>query len=69
MDDEPAAICSAKGCRAPAAWLLVWNNPKIHTADREKIWAACDDHKESLSEFLALRSFLKRVDPLDASQG
>ncbi len=48
----------------PACWLLVWNNPKVHTGEREKIWAACDAHRQSLSEFLALRSFLKRVEPL-----
>lgn len=69
MDDEtpdtaPVAICSAKGCQSPAAWALVWNNPKVHTPDREKVWAACDAHKASLSEFLGVRSFLKRVDPL-----
>ena len=64
-DDGPArVICSAKDCRADAAWALVWNNPKIHTADREKIWSACEEHKESLSEFLAARSFLKCVDPI-----
>ncbi len=63
MDDENA-VCSAKDCRAPASWLIVWNNPKIHTPDREKTWAACDEHRESLSKFLSLRSFLKRVDPL-----
>ena len=65
MNDEPdAAICSAKGCRNAAVWALVWNNPKVHTPDREKIWVACDEHKESLSRFLSVRSFLRRVDPL-----
>lgn len=58
------AICSAKGCRAPAAWAVVWNNPKLHTADREKIWTACDEHKQSLADYLSARSFLKRVEPL-----
>lgn len=62
--DAPGPICSAKGCRAPAAHVLVWNNPKVHTADREKTWLACDDHRESLSQHLAMRSFLRRVDPL-----
>ena len=66
MDDETrATICSAKGCQSPAAWALVWNNPKVHTPDREKIWTACNAHKASLSEFLSLRSFLKRVDAID----
>ena len=63
MDDE-VAICSAKGCREVAAHVLVWNNPKLHTADREKNWVACDAHRASLSGFLDVRGFLKRVDPL-----
>jgi hypothetical protein len=57
------AICSAKGCREPAAWRLVWNNPKVHTPDREKVWTACDEHRESLAHHLAVRSFLRRVEP------
>ncbi|RKS73355.1 hypothetical protein BZB76_4045 [Actinomadura pelletieri DSM 43383] len=56
--------CSAKGCRADAVWALRWNNPKIHTTDRRKIWFACDDHRESLSTFLARRNFLKDVVPV-----
>ncbi len=61
-DDAP--ICSAKGCHTPAAFALVWNNPKLHTPDREKIWLACGEHREQLSHHLASRSFLRRVDPL-----
>ena len=65
MTEEPAdVICSAKGCRAGATYILVWNNPKLHTADREKTWVACEEHRVSLSQFLELRGFLKRVDPL-----
>jgi hypothetical protein len=61
--DEPP-ICSAKGCRADAVHVLVWNNPKLHTPDREKAWVACDAHRESLSQFLGVRGFLRRVDPI-----
>lgn len=57
-------LCSAKGCRAAAVWALRWNNPKIHTADRRKIWLACDEHRESLSAFLSRRDFLKDVVPV-----
>jgi hypothetical protein len=56
--------CSAKGCRNPAGWALRWNNPKLHTADRRKTWLACDEHRESLSQFLAARAFLREVDRL-----
>jgi hypothetical protein len=62
--DDDNALCSAKGCRAAARWRLVWNNPRVHPPDREKVWAACDGHRESLSDHLAIRSFLRRVDPL-----
>ena len=63
MDQPVEATCSAKGCTAPAAWDLQWNNPKIHTPDRRKVWLACADHKVSLSEFLGARQFLRDVVP------
>lgn len=56
-------LCSAKGCQEPASWQVQWNNPKIHTPDRRKIWLACDTHKGSLSEFLSKRGFLKDIVP------
>lgn len=56
--------CSAKGCRAAAQHVLVWNNPKVHAPDREKTWVACDAHLASLSEHLDVRGFLRRIDPL-----
>lgn len=62
MAPEPD-FCSAKGCRADAVWQLQWNNPKLHTPDRRKIWLACDDHRESLEHFLGARGFLKDTVP------
>jgi hypothetical protein len=53
--------CSAKGCRAAAVWALRWNNPKIHDPERRKIWLACDEHREYLSNFLDRRDFLRDV--------
>ncbi len=55
------ARCSAKGCQSPAAWDLEWNNPKLHPPERRKIWLACEEHRQSLSEFLGARNFLKDV--------
>lgn len=63
-EDEPP-ICSAKGCRAPAAWSLRWNNPKLHTPDRRKNWLACDAHRDHLRDFLDARGFLREVARLD----
>jgi hypothetical protein len=60
--DDP--VCSAKACRAPAEWVLAWNNPKLHTPDRRKTWLACDGHRAHLEAHLAARDFLKEVVPL-----
>jgi hypothetical protein len=60
-----ALTCSARGCRDPAAWSLLWNNPRLHTPERRKTWLACDQHRESLADFLAARSFLRDIEPVD----
>ncbi|MBG6141370.1 hypothetical protein [Longispora fulva] len=57
-------ICSARHCKNPASWSVVWRNPKLHAPDRRKIWVACDEHRTSLSAFLDLRGFLLGVEPL-----
>jgi len=66
VSDSDQLVCSAKGCSAAATWQLLWNNPKLHTPDRRKTWLACDEHKESLSDFLRLRDFLREVEALAA---
>lgn len=61
-------VCSARGCQAAAGWALEWRNPRIHTTDRVKVWLACDEHCETLSDFLARRRFpcqVRHVDALD----
>lgn len=57
--------CSRAGCGSRAAWRIEWRNPKIHTADRVKVWLACDDHVDYLREFLAARDFPVAVLPLE----
>ncbi|GAA3036491.1 hypothetical protein GCM10010448_18560 [Streptomyces glomeratus] len=63
--DPDAPMCSAKGCRAAAVWVLAWNNPKLHTPERRKTWLACEEHREYLSKFLGVRGFLKDVVKLE----
>ena len=63
-EESERVRCSARGCSRPAQHLLVWNNPRLHTPDREKTWVACDEHRDSLGEHLAVRSFLRRIEPL-----
>jgi len=62
--DEPP-LCSAKGCQSAAVWALLWNNPKLHTPERRKVWLACGDHRQSLGDFLGARSFLRDVVPVE----
>ena len=54
-------ICSATGCRAAAAWGLLWNNPKLPTPARRKAWLARDDHRQHLQPFPGSRSFWKQT--------
>ena len=64
MPPDESPICSAKGCRADAIWVLAWNNPKLHTPERRKSWATCAQHRDQLSAFLELRGFLREIVPL-----
>ena len=59
-------VCSAKGCREAATDAVVWRNPRLHTADRRKVWLACGEHREHLREFVQLRGFLIEVVPVEA---
>jgi len=63
VDAEIEPICSAKGCRRAAAYEVRWNNPKIHPPERRKVWLACEEHRESLADFLDRRGFLREVAP------
>ncbi len=58
-------VCSAKACRQPATWALLWNNPKLHTPERRKVWLGCAEHRVTLGEFLSLRGFLRDTVPVD----
>ncbi|WP_394160676.1 hypothetical protein [Galactobacter valiniphilus] len=55
--------CSRKGCRTPAAWALLWNNPRLHTPERRKTWLACEEHRVWLADYLSTRGFLREVTP------
>ncbi len=59
----PAAVamCSRKACRSEASWQLLWNNPKIHTPERRKIWLACSEHRDWLEEYLQTRGLWKET--------
>ncbi|WP_427017936.1 hypothetical protein ACQCSX_04820 [Pseudarthrobacter sp. P1] len=65
----PAAetVCSRKGCRTAATTQLLWNNPKIHTPERRKIWLACDEHVQWLQDYLNTRDLWRETRPLDAA--
>lgn len=61
-----AMVCSAKGCRSAAAWAHLWNNPKLHTPERRKVWLACEEHRVSLGDYLSVRGFLVETVPASA---
>ncbi|WP_130013896.1 hypothetical protein [Serinicoccus sediminis] len=61
----PGLVCSAKACRAQAERAVVWRNPRLHTADRRKVWLACPSHEDHLRDFLQLRGFLLEVVGVD----
>ncbi|KIH98918.1 hypothetical protein LP52_10875 [Streptomonospora alba] len=67
--EDEAPHCSRKDCRADAAWVLVWNNPKVHTPERRKTWVACDEHRAYLAEFLDKRGFLLETVPVADFEG
>lgn len=58
-DSVGELVCSARGCRAEAAWGLLWNNPRLHAPERRKVWLACTDHREHLEQYLGARDFLR----------
>jgi hypothetical protein len=60
-------VCSRKACRAGAQWQLLWNNPKIHTPERRKIWLACGAHRAWLEDYLQTRGLWKETLALDAA--
>ena len=57
-----------RGCRAEAAWGLLWNNPKLHTPERRKVWLACDEHREHLEQFLDVAAFLQQTSVAGAAE-
>lgn len=63
VTDQQSPVCSARGCRAAAVWALRWNNPKLHTPERRKVWTACGEHRAGLESFLSARGFLKETVP------
>ncbi|HTF08656.1 MAG TPA: hypothetical protein VK659_10845 [Asanoa sp.] len=63
VEAEIEPVCSAKGCRQPAAHEIRWNNPRIHPPERRKVWLACPEHRDSLADFLDRRGFLREVAP------
>ena len=57
------AECSKAGCREKAEWAVNWRNPRIHGEDRVKVWAACDEHRDELHDFVSDRGFQVAITP------
>ena len=61
-------VCSRKACQAGAQWQLLWNNPKIHTPERRKIWLACGGHRTWLEDYLQTRGLWKETVALEPAE-
>lgn len=64
---ETTTRCSSAGCTGVAEWRINWRNPRIHTAERVKVWLACDAHREQLTGYLASRGFPVLVTSADVA--
>lgn len=53
--------CSRANCSASALYLIDWANPMIHCGERKKTWAACEEHKNFLVDFVKARNFFISV--------
>ena len=62
---DPGMRCSAAGCTDAAAFRVNWRNPRIHTAERVKVWLACPAHRDTLHDYLVSRGFPVQVTALD----
>ncbi|GAA3624124.1 hypothetical protein GCM10022200_03000 [Microbacterium awajiense] len=68
MIGDVDARCSRAGCHEGARWRVKWRNPRIHDADRRKVWLACDAHVDYLREFLTARDFPVEVDTFEGAR-
>lgn len=57
-------VCSRAGCAKHATHQVIWRNPRIHSAERRKVWLACDEHVGFLGDYLRARDF-----PVDVRAG
>ena len=58
--------CSRAGCTSLAWHLIYWRNPKVHSPEREKTWAACPEHRVYLVEYLSARNFYLKDEEFDS---
>lgn len=49
--------CSRANCQQLALVNIHWQNPKIHTDGRQKIWSSCAEHEAFLVDYLQARGF------------
>ncbi|MDH4397886.1 MAG: acetone carboxylase [Actinomycetota bacterium] len=59
--------CSRAGCQDSAIILIEWRNPKIHAADRVKLWSSCESHRGYLVDYLKTRGMYLGVRDFESS--
>lgn len=63
---DPELVCSRRGCRQAAVVRLLWNNPRIHTPERRKVWLACGEHEAWLTSYLRDRGLYQSTEDITA---
>lgn len=58
-------VCSRKGCSAEALYGMLWNNAKLHTPERRKVWLTCAEHQHFFRDYLASRGLLREQVPVE----
>lgn len=60
-------VCQARECSEPATLKITWRNPKIPWA-KDKVWFACRQHRELLSDYMRYRGFPFTITSINGSE-
>ena len=55
--ETPTLRCSRTACTEEPEWKVVWRNPRIHGPERQKLWLACEEHRQYFEAYLSQKGF------------
>ncbi len=47
---------------------MLWRNPRIHGPERQKMWLACDEHRDYFEAYLSQKGFPVSSAPRDTEE-